>query len=79
MNFYKKLSKKLRRRVKKLSAILRLADGLDRSHYQNVKKLEINNTSDKINLLISTHSDPELEIKECEKSLKEIRREQKRI
>jgi len=59
---YKKLSKKLRRRVKKLSAILRLADGLDRSHYQNVKKLEINNTSDKINLLISTHSDPELEI-----------------
>ena len=59
---YKKLSKKLRRRVKKLSAILRVADGLDRSHYQNVERLEIDNTADKINLLINTHSDPELEI-----------------
>ena len=59
---YKKLSKKLRRRVKKLSAILRVADGLDRSHYQNVERLEIDNTADTINLLINTHSDPELEI-----------------
>ncbi|MCL6219118.1 Ppx/GppA phosphatase family protein [Zunongwangia pacifica] len=59
---YKELSKKLRRKVKKLSAIIRVADGLDRSHYQNVQKLEIDNTKGKINLLISTYSDPELEI-----------------
>ncbi|WP_289023210.1 Ppx/GppA phosphatase family protein [uncultured Salegentibacter sp.] len=59
---YKQLSKKLRKRVKKLSAILRLADGLDRSHYQNVHKLEINNKKETIELLITTHSDPELEI-----------------
>ena len=59
---YKQLSKKLRKRVKKLSAILRVADGLDRSHYQNVQKLEINNKEETIELLITTHSDPELEI-----------------
>jgi exopolyphosphatase/guanosine-5'-triphosphate,3'-diphosphate pyrophosphatase len=59
---YKQLSKKLRKRVKKLSALLRVADGLDRSHYQNVQKLEINNKKGTINLLITTLSDPELEI-----------------
>lgn len=59
---YKQLSKKARKRVKKLSALLRVADGLDRSHYQNVEKLEINNKKETINLLITTHSDPELEI-----------------
>jgi exopolyphosphatase/guanosine-5'-triphosphate,3'-diphosphate pyrophosphatase len=59
---YKQLNKKSRKRVKKLSALLRVADGLDRSHYQNVQKLEINNKKESINLLITTHSDPELEI-----------------
>jgi len=59
---YKQLNKKLRKRVKKLSALLRVADGLDRSHYQNVLKLEINNKKQTINLLITTQSDPELEI-----------------
>lgn len=59
---YKQLNKKLRKRVKKLSALLRVADGLDRSHYQNVQKLEINNKKQTINLLITTQSDPELEI-----------------
>jgi exopolyphosphatase/guanosine-5'-triphosphate,3'-diphosphate pyrophosphatase len=59
---YRKLSKSNRKRVKKLSAILRIADGLDRSHYQNVQQLEIENKSDTINLLIMTQADPELEI-----------------
>jgi exopolyphosphatase/guanosine-5'-triphosphate,3'-diphosphate pyrophosphatase len=59
---YRKLSKSNRKRVKKLSAILRIADGLDRSHYQNVQQLEIENKSDAINLLIMTQADPELEI-----------------
>ncbi|WBL24812.1 Ppx/GppA phosphatase family protein [Zunongwangia sp. HGR-M22] len=59
---YKKLDKKLRKRVKKLSAIIRVADGLDRSHYQNVQNLEIEKTREKINLIITTQSDPELEI-----------------
>ncbi len=60
--FYKHLRKPLRKKIQKLSAILRIADGLDRSHYQNVEKLEIENGKDQINFLITTMSDPELEI-----------------
>ncbi|MBZ9778494.1 Ppx/GppA family phosphatase [Psychroflexus sp. CAK8W] len=59
---YRKLSKSNRKRVKKLSAILRIADGLDRSHYQNVQKLEIEHKNKTINLGITTQADPELEI-----------------
>jgi len=59
---YKKLEKPLQKKVKRLSAILRVADGLDRSHYQNVEKLEIDNKPEKINFYITTMGDPELEI-----------------
>lgn len=59
---YKEMDKDLRKRVKKLSGILRVADGLDRSHYGNVKELEIINGKKKILLYITTESDPELEI-----------------
>ncbi|MDZ7716219.1 MAG: Ppx/GppA phosphatase family protein [Balneolaceae bacterium] len=59
---YKNLDKSLKQRVKKLSGILRVADGLDRSHFQNVKKIEINNDEEEITLIITTESDPELEI-----------------
>ena len=60
--FYKKMEKPLRKKVQKLSGILRLADGLDRSHYQNVQKLEIDNKEDKVLLYLTTMGDPELEI-----------------
>lgn len=59
---YRKLDKPVRKRVKKLSGILRVADGLDRSHYQNVQKLEIDKGEDTIMLCITTEGDPELEI-----------------
>lgn len=59
---YKELEKPLRKRIKKLSAILRVADGLDRSHFQNVRELEIINKEEKIVLYITTESDAELEI-----------------
>ncbi len=59
---YKKLDKPLKKRVMKLSAILRVADGLDRSHYQNVTKLEIKNGKKKVKFVLTTQSDPELEI-----------------
>ena len=59
---YKNLEKKLRKRVKKLSGILRVADGLDRSHYQNVREMEILKEKEKIILNITTESEPELEI-----------------
>ena len=59
---YKEMNKGLRKRVKKLSGILRVADGLDRSHYQNVRELEIVNGQEKILMYLTTESDPELEI-----------------
>lgn len=59
---YRKLDKPLREQVRKLSGILRVADGLDRSHYQNVQKLEIEKGDDTITLLITTEGDPQLEI-----------------
>lgn len=59
---YRKLAKPVRKRVKRLSALLRVADGLDRSHYQNVQRLEIEKGEDIITLYITTEGDPELEI-----------------
>jgi exopolyphosphatase / guanosine-5'-triphosphate,3'-diphosphate pyrophosphatase len=59
---YRNLSKSLQKKVQNLSAILRIADGLDRSHYQNVEKLEIENKKKEVRLLITTLGDPELEI-----------------
>lgn len=59
---YRKLDKPLRKKVKKLSAILRLADGLDRSHFQNVQEMEIRNEEHTITLIIDCQADPQLEI-----------------
>lgn len=59
---YKNLDKSLRIRINKLSGILRVADGLDRSHFQNVVNFEILNEKKQITIYITTESDPELEI-----------------
>ncbi len=68
--FYKKMEKPLRKKVKRLSALLRVADGLDRSHYQNVQKLEIDNREDIVNLYLTTIGDPELEVWGAERKSK---------
>ncbi len=68
--YYKKMSKPLRKKVKKLSGLLRVADGLDRSHYQNVQEIEIDNQKEKVILHISTMGDPELEIWGAERKSK---------
>ncbi|PTX44790.1 exopolyphosphatase/guanosine-5'-triphosphate,3'-diphosphate pyrophosphatase [Christiangramia gaetbulicola] len=68
--FYKKMEKPLRKKVKRLSALLRVADGLDRSHYQNVQKLEIDNREDIVNLYLTTMGDPELEVWGAERKSK---------
>lgn len=60
--YYDRLDKSVKGRVRKLSGILRVADGLDRSHYQNVKNLDIDISDDEITLYITTEADPELEI-----------------
>jgi exopolyphosphatase/guanosine-5'-triphosphate,3'-diphosphate pyrophosphatase len=59
---YWKMSPAIRKRIKKLSGILRVADGLDRSHYQNVKELEVYSAEDHIRINIWTEGEPYLEI-----------------
>jgi len=48
-------------RIRALSGFLRVADGLDRSHFQNVNDVRVV-VSDKIYLYITTSVDPQLEI-----------------
>ena len=59
---YWKLKQVLRSKIKKLAAILRVADGLDRSHYQNVQKIETVITDTELILNIETMDEPHLEI-----------------
>lgn len=58
---FMELPEEIRAKISKLSGILRVADGLDRSHFQNVIDLKIDKKK-KIHIKISTQNDPELEI-----------------
>lgn len=72
---YWKMSPAIRKRIKKLSGILRVADGLDRSHYQNVKELQVYSEKDHIKINIWTEGEPYLEIWGAERKselLKEV-------
>lgn len=59
---FDQLSEMNKDRIRKLSAILRIADGLDRSHYQNVRSIDLSQNSDVIKMRIVTEADPQLEI-----------------
>lgn len=59
---YWKLAPTVRKRIKKLSGILRVADGLDRSHYQNVQELNLEIHDKELLFKIKVQSDPQLEI-----------------
>jgi exopolyphosphatase / guanosine-5'-triphosphate,3'-diphosphate pyrophosphatase len=59
---FEELNREQKNRVRALAGILRVADGLDRSHYQNVQTLGAEVTGNKVILHISTQGDPELEI-----------------
>ncbi|PEN14885.1 exopolyphosphatase [Longibacter salinarum] len=59
---FRKLSKPNRERVRQLAGILRIAEGLDRSHFQNVAALEIDLTDDVLTIALDSKGDPELEI-----------------
>ena len=50
-----------RRVVRQLASFLRLAEGLDRSHFQNVTALRTRLTGKALHLAIRTRGDPELE------------------
>ncbi|MDZ7692489.1 MAG: HD domain-containing protein [Balneolaceae bacterium] len=60
--YYDRQTDNVKQRIRKLAGLLRVADGLDRSHYQNVQNLEIEIKDDKTHFYITTESDPELEI-----------------
>ena len=59
---YAALAKPARRTVKWLSAILRVAEGLDRSHYQLVKDVSVHRRGERFALLVTTARDAQLEI-----------------
>lgn len=59
---YWKLRAPLRAKIRKLAGILRVADGLDRSHFQNVQKLEVESKEKELLLKIETTDEPYLEI-----------------
>jgi len=56
------LGRKRRRTIRTLSAILRLAEGLDRSHQQTVTGVELHDRGDDALLQVRTSGDAELEV-----------------
>lgn len=52
----------LQRRVAQLAGILRIAEALDRSHFQNVTALRVSLTEDTLHIAADTKGDPQLEV-----------------
>ncbi|MFO8098499.1 MAG: Ppx/GppA phosphatase family protein [Salinibacter sp.] len=60
--YFRALSSGRQARVRQLAALLRLAEGLDRSHFQNVTALRARLTDDVLHLQVTTKADPQLEV-----------------
>jgi len=59
---YGRLSPARQRRVRQLAALLRIAENLDRSHFQNVVALRASLTETALHVLLATKADPQLEV-----------------
>jgi exopolyphosphatase/guanosine-5'-triphosphate,3'-diphosphate pyrophosphatase len=59
---FRSQSADVQRRVRQLAALVRISEGLDRSHFQNVTALRAKLTPDALALSISTKADPQLEV-----------------
>jgi exopolyphosphatase / guanosine-5'-triphosphate,3'-diphosphate pyrophosphatase len=59
---YGALPKEERRTIKRLAAILRVADGLDRSHFQTVRGVKVEVRRGKVTIGVEASEDAELEI-----------------
>jgi exopolyphosphatase/guanosine-5'-triphosphate,3'-diphosphate pyrophosphatase len=59
---YAELPKKLRRAVRWLSAMLRVAEGLDRSHYQLVKDLRVRRRRERFSVVVDARRHAQLEL-----------------
>lgn len=56
------LSPEEQKRVRQLASLLRIAEGLDRSHFQNVVALRSRLTDQALHLFLATKGDPQLEV-----------------
>jgi len=59
---YRRQSPSVQRRVRQLAALVRISEGLDRSHFQNVTALRAELTDEALVLSIATKADPQLEV-----------------
>lgn len=59
---FQRLPKDAQLLVRQLGSFLRLANGLDRSHYQNVVRLRVDLLEDALDIKIETSGDPQLEL-----------------
>jgi len=60
--YYRKQSAGVQRRVRQLASLVRIGEGLDRSHFQNVMALRARLTDEALTLSIATKGDPQLEV-----------------
>ncbi len=59
---YRRLSTRQQTRVRQLASLVRIAEGLDRSHFQNVTALRARLTEEALHLHVATKGDPQLEV-----------------
>lgn len=59
---YDRLADEQQQLVDELASLLRLANGLDRSHFQNVIHLDADVTDDALRLTVQTKADPQLDV-----------------
>lgn len=59
---YKRLPKEQQKLINELGSFLRMANGLDRSHFQNVTHLRAELDNEKLVLYIRTKGDPQLDV-----------------
>lgn len=59
---YRTQSANVKRRVRQLASLVRIAEGLDRSHFQNVTALRARLTEEALKVSIATKGDPQLEV-----------------
>ena len=59
---YRALSADQQRRIRQLASLVRIAEGLDRSHFQNVVALRARLTDEALTIHVATKGDPQLEV-----------------
>ena len=60
--FYRALSATQQKRVRQMASFVRIAEGLDRSHFQNVVALRARLTDETLTISVATKGDPQLEV-----------------